>query len=309
MDLKDLKRFLKNLWIWKKRHCKRFLKNLWIWKKRHCIIITVTHIFLHGTYLLSILKVIVLLLERSRPYPPHILVDLFILCFAAFLFRNIFFVLFFYFLRTILDYLLQMIREFIKDETNKKVLCSYVSETTWMDTIPGFQHVFFRILSHVSFFVGFFSLYRFYSNLTRMNIFDAPIKWLFVLPNKIVSLLITAIVSILSGIMFQYINYWTVIGGTNFFDKRKGVLYITRYRLPIPGISSSNVRRILIKEISCLILVTNRIWGDVLYIETRKHGTLPMTPTKDGRRYMLAKHALELSRFLNIPLDIIYKEY
>nr|BBU53525.1 photosystem I assembly protein Ycf4 [Lathyrus pseudocicera] len=263
---------------------------------------------MHGTYLLWIIKTIILLVHKS-PSKTNIVLDFLMFCFGVFLFRNIVFVLFFYFVRTIFNYLLQIVHECINDETKKKVLCSYVTENTWMDTIPGFQHVTFRILSHVSFFMGFFALYRFYSNLTRMNIFDAPITWLFVPQNKIIYLLVTAIVSILIGIMFQYINYCTVTGGTNFFDKEEGVLYITRYGLPIPGISRSNVRRILIKEISCLILVTHRIWGDVLYIETRKHGTLPMTPTKDGRRYRLTKHGLELSKFLNIPLEISYEEY
>nr|ADE42510.1 photosystem I assembly protein Ycf4 [Lathyrus latifolius] len=274
-----------------------------ILKKRKIIFVIFLTLFCNGALILMIIKMINIGLAITQVTQDNLvsfLIGLFLFLFQI------------QFGRRVVSYLFQTGINVIRWVTRKEVLDYYVSQDIWIDTIPGFRNVWFLLCSYLNFSLGFDSLYRFYIfNKISTEFFESPIDRVFDVPVKTTLFLLgKGIVGIVLGFLLVYKTYSNSNSGTNCFDKTKGMLYIIRYGFPFPGKTSRTVLHIRLKDITCLILKTDPIFGDVLYIQTREQGILAVTPpNNNGRIYTLMEHGAELSRFLNIPLQVLEEVY
>jgi hypothetical protein len=194
-------------------------------------------------------------------------------------------------------------KTFRKREAKKHGFCSFQSKEIWIDHIPGSRNGTIFLFSFLNFSLTIEGISRFFNELYYDRlVLDWRVSVVHILTTrKYLFLIIIAIVNILISIGSSFLFYWNRGGGSNFFDKKKGVVYITRYG--IPGEGRFRVWKIKIKEISCLILVVDTCWGDVLYLKTSEGFMLELTPI-NGNCYSLSEKAVELSRFLSVPLII-----
>nr|ADE42513.1 photosystem I assembly protein Ycf4 [Lathyrus cirrhosus] len=274
-----------------------------ILKKRKIIFVIFLNLFLNGALILMIIKVINMSLAITQVTQDNLVSFLIVL--FLFLFQSQFY-------KRVVPYLFQTGINIIRWVTRKEVLDYYVAQDIWIDTIPGFRNVWFLVCSYLNFYFGLDSLSRFYIfNKVSTEFFESPIDRVFDVPvNTTLFLLGKGIVSLVLGFLLVYKTYCNNNSGTNCFDKTKGMLYIIRYEFSFPGKTSRTVLHIPLKDITCLILRSDPIFGDVLYIQTREQGILAVTPpNNNGRIYTLMEHGAELSRFLNIPLQVLEEVY
>nr|ADE42519.1 photosystem I assembly protein Ycf4 [Lathyrus palustris] len=202
-------------------------------------------------------------------------------------------------------FLYYLIERTIRNRRAKKHgFCSYLSNDIWVDSIPGSRNGTILLFSYFNFYQTIEGVCRLFDGLydDRM-FFDLRVSVVHLLTTrKYVILILLAVINILITIGGSFLFYWNKGGGSNFFDKKNGRIYITRYG--IPGEGRFRVWEIKMQDICCLILVTNNFCGDVLYLKTREQETFALTPI-NGSCYNLREKGVELSRFLSVPLKII----
>nr|BBU53524.1 photosystem I assembly protein Ycf4 [Lathyrus ochrus] len=184
---------------------------------------------------------------------------------------------------------------------------SYLSENAWIDRIPGSRNSTNIFFGYFHLLQSLWRVYRLVCNYYgRTFLAFMPVNWIFVPPDKRVWLLFYAIGSIALCLWCLVLIYCNLRSGFNLFDKKHLVVYITRYGFF--GKGRCIVSQVPMKEIKCLILKTDPDRHDVLYMKTRKQGTLPLTPVKDSPVCNLRQNGVELSRFLSVRLIIVEPE-